>query len=313
LRPTEEIVTDLTKDVVVDLWPLYVSGEASAETRALVEGFLERDPEFAERLREHEGAGLRPSAVALPQGHERATLVRAQRRRARQSMIINALALLASAGMTAFYLWNLVPWWAYTFYGFGLSMPGAMEAALQAYAWVLRLGLPLALLLIPLGFLFRKHIKIPQFLESGTVLAIATGIVLVLAQVAWLALLNEASRAIEVPYRALMATAKLSDAAVALRACDATTGLRQVQRAHAELRETRLPGLEQLDQRLHLSSALLEADAYAMLGDDGRAQPLYQEALRLVLRSKGAQEAARLEMAIRSGTGCGPRDQPGPR
>jgi hypothetical protein len=304
---------DATKDVVVDLWPLYVSGEASAESRALVEGFLERDPEFAERLREHEAAGLGPHGVAPPEGHERATLLRAQRRRARQSMVINSLALLASAAMTAFYLFGLVPTWVQTFVGFGLPMPEAIGAASLAYVWILRLGLPLGLLLIPLGFLFRKHIRIPKFLESGTLLAIATGFLLVLAQVAWLAMLNEASRAIEAPYRALLATARVSDAAVALRTCDASTALHQIQQARAELQQTPLPGTDQLAQRLEISSALLEADAYAMLGDDGRAQPLYQEALRLVLRSKGAQRADRLDKAIRSGTGCGPQESPGSR
>jgi anti-sigma factor RsiW len=38
---------NVTRDVVSDLWPLYASGDASADTRALVEAFLARDPEFA--------------------------------------------------------------------------------------------------------------------------------------------------------------------------------------------------------------------------------------------------------------------------
>ena len=41
----------VTRPVIVDLWPLYVSGEASAETRALVDEFLQNDPELARRLR----------------------------------------------------------------------------------------------------------------------------------------------------------------------------------------------------------------------------------------------------------------------
>lgn len=41
----------VTRPVIVDLWPLYVSGEASAETRALVDDFLKNDPEFAAQLR----------------------------------------------------------------------------------------------------------------------------------------------------------------------------------------------------------------------------------------------------------------------
>jgi anti-sigma factor RsiW len=37
----------VTRDVIFDLLPAYFSGEASAETRALVEEFFATDPEFA--------------------------------------------------------------------------------------------------------------------------------------------------------------------------------------------------------------------------------------------------------------------------
>jgi hypothetical protein len=42
---------NITRPVIVDLWPLYQSGEASAATRALVEEFLHGDPELARQLR----------------------------------------------------------------------------------------------------------------------------------------------------------------------------------------------------------------------------------------------------------------------
>ncbi len=42
----------VTRDVISDLWPLYAAGEASADTRALIEGFLREDPEFARTLDE---------------------------------------------------------------------------------------------------------------------------------------------------------------------------------------------------------------------------------------------------------------------
>lgn len=42
---------EITQDVIVDLLPVYFSGEASASTRALVDDFLARDPVFAERVR----------------------------------------------------------------------------------------------------------------------------------------------------------------------------------------------------------------------------------------------------------------------
>lgn len=42
----------ITRDVVMDLLPLYVAGEASADTRALVEEFLRQDPELHRRVLE---------------------------------------------------------------------------------------------------------------------------------------------------------------------------------------------------------------------------------------------------------------------
>jgi anti-sigma factor RsiW len=39
-------MTKLTRDVISDLWPLYVTGEASPDTRRLVEEFLASDPTF---------------------------------------------------------------------------------------------------------------------------------------------------------------------------------------------------------------------------------------------------------------------------
>ena len=54
---------NVTRDVVVDLWPLYESGEASADTRALIEAFLKTDPEFATTIRA--AAGVRPPQVDL--------------------------------------------------------------------------------------------------------------------------------------------------------------------------------------------------------------------------------------------------------
>ena len=38
----------VTRDVIVDLLPMYLDGEVSPDTRALVEAYLERDTELAE-------------------------------------------------------------------------------------------------------------------------------------------------------------------------------------------------------------------------------------------------------------------------
>lgn len=42
---------NLTREVILDLLPVYLSGEASPATRALVEEFLQQDAELAQRIR----------------------------------------------------------------------------------------------------------------------------------------------------------------------------------------------------------------------------------------------------------------------
>ena len=50
---------NITRDVVTDLWPLYVSGDASEDTRRLIEEFLNNDQEFAKLIRESSEDSLR--------------------------------------------------------------------------------------------------------------------------------------------------------------------------------------------------------------------------------------------------------------
>jgi hypothetical protein len=69
----------VTREVVTDLWPVYESGEASPDTRALVEEFLAEDAEFARLIRSPREAPL-PSAPALPPDHEKQALATTQRR-----------------------------------------------------------------------------------------------------------------------------------------------------------------------------------------------------------------------------------------
>jgi len=64
----------ITRDVVSDLWPLYSSGEASPDTRALVDEFLRDDPDLARRLATPDA--LAPTELALPPEAEVRALVR---------------------------------------------------------------------------------------------------------------------------------------------------------------------------------------------------------------------------------------------
>jgi anti-sigma factor RsiW len=51
---------EITRNVILDLLPLYLADEVSADTRALVEKFLETDPELANVAR-------RTAKVKLPE------------------------------------------------------------------------------------------------------------------------------------------------------------------------------------------------------------------------------------------------------
>jgi hypothetical protein len=70
----------VTRDVVTDLWPVYLSGEASPDTRALVEQFLAGDDEFARRLKGNGSSLLACGAPALPLDHEARAFAQVRRK-----------------------------------------------------------------------------------------------------------------------------------------------------------------------------------------------------------------------------------------
>jgi len=69
----------VTRDVVLDLLPLYLAGEASPDTRALVEEYLRQDPDLAERVRARDQSLLPDVGVAPAPETELASLVRTRR------------------------------------------------------------------------------------------------------------------------------------------------------------------------------------------------------------------------------------------
>jgi hypothetical protein len=58
---------NVTREVILDLLPVYLAGEASPATRALIEEYLEHDAELAQRIRVQGAdnlAKIAPSALA---------------------------------------------------------------------------------------------------------------------------------------------------------------------------------------------------------------------------------------------------------
>jgi hypothetical protein len=71
---------NVTRQVITDLWPLYAAGEASVDTRSLVEAFFRQDPEFEKTLQE-QGTEimLQQEIPQLPPDHETKALRRTKR------------------------------------------------------------------------------------------------------------------------------------------------------------------------------------------------------------------------------------------
>ena len=71
---------NVTREVIFDLLPIYLAGEASHATRALVEAYLEQDPELARRVRQESAEGFVTTELPrLPPGLELKSLSRARR------------------------------------------------------------------------------------------------------------------------------------------------------------------------------------------------------------------------------------------
>ena len=86
---------NITKDVINDLFPLYVEKECSADTRALVEEYLQRNPQHAEELRRLMSARL-PGAVPPAKDLDEVRSLREARRLVRRRSWLMALAIFFS-------------------------------------------------------------------------------------------------------------------------------------------------------------------------------------------------------------------------
>jgi hypothetical protein len=70
---------EVTRDIVIDLMPLYQSGEASPDTRAAIEEFLRRDPSLAKIANEDAAVGV-PAGAELERRSVALTRATIQRR-----------------------------------------------------------------------------------------------------------------------------------------------------------------------------------------------------------------------------------------
>jgi len=123
---------NVTKDVINDLYPLYVEKECSADTRALVEEYLQRNPQHAEELRRVMSAPL-PGAVPPAKGLEEVQSLREARRRVRRRSWLLGFAIFFS--LAPFSISNIDgrTWWCLR------DAPGTalIYAAIAVFFWIL--------------------------------------------------------------------------------------------------------------------------------------------------------------------------------
>ncbi|HNH05615.1 MAG TPA: hypothetical protein PLF18_12770 [Anaerolineales bacterium] len=116
----------ITRDVITDLLPVYLSGEASEDTKALVDTFLKDDPEFSKLVREN-GAILPESQINLSKENEMDTLLKTQKL-LRQRSTYMAFTILFTLLPLSFYIdaqgmhwmWTDTPINAAIFAGFAI-------------------------------------------------------------------------------------------------------------------------------------------------------------------------------------------------
>ena len=101
---------NVTKDIITDLYPLYIEQECSADTRALVEDYLRSNPQHAAELRQVMSTPL-PGAVPPAQQLAEADALRAARRGVRRRSWLMAFAIFFSLAPFSFFAAEGRTWW----------------------------------------------------------------------------------------------------------------------------------------------------------------------------------------------------------
>ena len=123
---------NVTKEIINDLMPLYIANECSADTRALVEDYLQRHPQQAEELRRIMATPV-PEAVPSTKSLDEVRSFREARRRLRRRSWLMAFAIFFSLAPFSFVWTSGRVWWLLR----DAPASAAVYAALGAVLWII--------------------------------------------------------------------------------------------------------------------------------------------------------------------------------
>ena len=101
---------NVTKEIINDLIPLYAANECSADTRMLVEEYLQRNPQQAKELRRVMATSV-PQAEPCAKGLDEVRSLREARRRLRRRSWLTAFAIFFSLAPLSFVWTGGRVWW----------------------------------------------------------------------------------------------------------------------------------------------------------------------------------------------------------
>jgi hypothetical protein len=101
---------NITKEIINDLIPLYAANECSADTRNLVEEYLEQNPRQADELRRMMETSI-PKGVTSPERLDEVRSFREARRRLRKRSWLMAFAIFFSLVPFSFVWTGKGVWW----------------------------------------------------------------------------------------------------------------------------------------------------------------------------------------------------------
>ena len=117
---------NITRDVVMDLLPLYLAGEASEDSDLLIQKYMEQDSEFAELIRLSE-EGAMPFTAVSPPDNELVVLNKTKRLIEWRSWLLGAALFFSASLFGIKSVGNGVEWlWAGWPLGFALCLMTAV-------------------------------------------------------------------------------------------------------------------------------------------------------------------------------------------